>query len=99
MPAAQRSLPGHPDGLRSINLIGIELIHVRREGQRNTQQGRKRIANHRWIVGVTLAWVINQRGESLEWHWFPATSSDEEFHAMVDTQSVGFESERTQTTA
>lgn len=75
-----------PTILGIIDSIGIELIHPRREGRSSTALGRKGISNHRWIVGITLAWLINQRGEVVEWQWLPANVNDQEFRDVVDWQ-------------
>lgn len=77
----------NPTVLGIIDSIGIELIHPRREGRSDAQLGRKGISNHRWIVGVKLAWLINQRGEVVEWQWFPANVSDQEFRDVVAWQN------------
>ena len=75
-----------PTILWIIDSIGIELIHPRREGRSSTALGRKGISNHRWIVGIKLAWLINQRGEVVEWQWLPANVNDQEFRDVVDWQ-------------
>jgi hypothetical protein len=75
-----------PTVLGIIDSIGIELIHPRREGRSQTALGRKGISNHRWIVGIKLAWLINQRGEVVEWQWLPANVNDQEFRDVVDWQ-------------
>lgn len=75
-----------PTVLGIIDSMGIELIHLRREGRSRAQIGRKGMSNHRWIVGIKLAWLLNQRGEVVEWQWFPANVSDQEFRDMVAWQ-------------
>ncbi len=77
-----------PTVLGILDTIGIELLHPRREGRNRQPIVRKGISNHRWIVGVTLAWLINQRGEVVEWPWLPATVRDQEFRDMVDWTRV-----------
>jgi hypothetical protein len=76
-----------PTVLGIIDSIGIELIHPWREGRSHTAIGRKGISNHRWIVGIKLAWLINQRGEVVEWQWLPANVSDQDFRDVVDWQN------------
>jgi hypothetical protein len=81
-----------PTVLGIIDSIGIELIHPRREGRSQSALGRKGISNHRWIVGIKLAWLINQRGEVVEWQWLPANVPDQEFRDVVgwqDDQIIG----------
>jgi hypothetical protein len=75
-----------PTVLGIIDSIGIELIHPRREGRSPSAVGRKGISNHRWIVGIKLAWLINQRGEVVDWQWLPANVSDQDFRDVVDWQ-------------
>lgn len=75
-----------PTVLGIIDSIGIELIHPQREGRSDDPLGKKGISNHRWIVGIKLAWLINQRGEVVEWQWMPANVSDQEFRDVVDWQ-------------
>lgn len=81
-----------PTVLGIIDSIGIELIHPRREGRSQSALGRKGISNHRWIVGIKLAWLINQRGEVVDWQWLPANVTDQEFRDVVgwqDDQIIG----------
>ncbi len=70
-----------------IDSFGIELIHPRREGRSDDPLGTKGMSNHRWIVGIKLAWLIKERGEVVEWQWLPANVSDQEFRDMVDWQA------------
>lgn len=73
-----------PTVMGIVDTIGIELIHPRREGRNQQSIARKGMSNHRWIVGVKLAWLINQRGEVVEWQWLPSNVSDQEFRELVD---------------
>ena len=75
-----------PTILGIIDSFGIELVHPRREGRSAAPLGTKGISNHRWIVGIKLAWLINQRGEVVEWSWLPANVSDQEFRDVVAWQ-------------
>jgi hypothetical protein len=75
-----------PTVLGIIDSFGVELIHPRREGRSTEPLGKKGISNHRWIVGIKLAWLINQRGEVVEWQWLPANVSDQAFRDVVDWQ-------------
>jgi hypothetical protein len=72
-----------PTALSILDSMGIELIHPRREGRSQTPVGRKGKSNHRWIVGIKLAWLINQVGAVVEWQWLPANVSDQEFRDLV----------------
>jgi hypothetical protein len=75
-----------PTVLGIIDSYGIELIHPRREGRSTAQIGRKGLSNHRWIVGIKLAWLLNQQGAVVEWQWWPANVSDQEFRDVVAWQ-------------
>lgn len=48
---------------------------------------KKGILNHCWIVGIKLAWLINQQGEVVEWQWLPANISNQEFRNMIAWQN------------
>ncbi len=76
-----------PAILSILDSVGIELLHPRRAGRNTTPLGKKGIANHRWIVGIKLAWPINQRGEVVEWSWLPANVRDQEFRDVVAWQA------------
>ena len=62
-----------------LDPIGIELIHPRREGRSTRQIGKKGVSNGRWIVGIKLAWLINNRGEVVDWAWDSADAPDNVF--------------------
>src|SRR5690349_5100175 len=42
-----------------MDTYGMELIHPRRKGRRKQQIGKKGVANGHWIIGIKLAWLIN----------------------------------------
>jgi hypothetical protein len=52
-----------PSFFTVVDTYGIELIHPRREGRSKHQIGKKGISNGRWIIGIKLAWLINDQGE------------------------------------
>jgi hypothetical protein len=62
-----------------LDTFGIELIHPRREGRSNAPLGDKGLSNGRWIVGVKLGWLINNRGEVVDWDWATASAPDNVF--------------------
>ena len=62
-----------------LDTYGIELIHPRREGRSNQQLGTKGISNGRWIVGIKLAWLINDQGQIVNWAWDTASACDNVF--------------------
>ena len=39
--------------------------------------------NHRWIVGVRLCWLLNDRGEVVAWSWGGASAHDRRFLPLV----------------
>jgi hypothetical protein len=62
---------------------GIELIHPWREGRSDKQIGRKGLSNHRWIVGVKLAYVVNQTGLVVGWDCATANVHDTAFQPLI----------------
>jgi hypothetical protein len=72
-----------PSFFTIIDTYGIELIHPRREGRSKQQIGRKGRSNGRWIVGIKLAWLINNQGEVVDWAWDTATSPDNVFRPLA----------------
>jgi hypothetical protein len=66
-----------------IDTYGIELIHPWRYGRSPQQVGRKGYSNHRWIVGIKLCWLLNDRGQVVAWDWNTANTADNTFVAMV----------------
>jgi hypothetical protein len=82
----------HPTVVGIIDSIGIELIHPCREGCSQPSLGRKGISNHRWIIGIKVTWLINQRGEVVDGQWLSANVSDQEVRDVVgwqDDQIIG----------
>lgn len=65
-----------------LDTFGIELIHPRREGRSTQQIGRKGKSNGRWIVGIKVGWLINQRGEVVRWAWDTADAPDNAFREV-----------------
>jgi hypothetical protein len=59
--------------------FGIELIHPRREGRSKRQIGKKGKSNHRWIVGVKYAALVNARGRICDWDAEGANTYDGDF--------------------
>lgn len=72
-----------PTALGIIDTYGIELLHPRREDASDSQLGRKGLSNGRWIVGVKAAFLINQRGEIVDWAWETANRADNSFLDIV----------------
>src|SRR5437868_5376995 len=66
-----------------VDTYGIELIHPRREGRSKRQIGKKGKSNGRWIVGIKLAWLINDQGEVVDWTWLPANEPDNAFRPLA----------------
>jgi hypothetical protein len=72
-----------PSFFTVIDTYGIELIHPRREGRSPQQIGKKGKSNGRWIVGVKLAWLINDAGEVVDWSWDTANAPDNVFRPLA----------------
>ena len=68
-----------PSFFTAIDTFGIELIHPRREGRSPSQLGKKGLSNGRWIVGITVAWLVNDHGEVVNWSWDTANEPDNLF--------------------
>lgn len=68
-----------------IDSYGIELIHPIREGRSDRQIGKKGKSNWRWIIGLKLCWLVNDRGEVVAWDWDTANVHDQVFLPMVET--------------
>ncbi len=62
-----------------IDTFGIELIHPRREGRSPNQLVKQGLSNGRWIVGIKLAWLVNDAGEVVDWSWDTANEPDNLF--------------------
>jgi hypothetical protein len=74
-----------------IDTYGIELIHPVREGRSPQQLGKKGKSNRRWIVGIKLCWLVNDRGEVVAWDWNTANVHDQTFRAVAhqfDEQTI-----------
>jgi hypothetical protein len=66
-----------------IDTYGIELIHPIREGRSQQQVGKKGKSNRRWIVGIKLCWLVNDRGEVVAWDWNTANVHDQTFRPIA----------------
>lgn len=66
-----------------IDSYGIELIHPIREKRAPAQIGKKGKSNWRWIVGMKLCWLLNDRGEVVRWAWDTANVHDQVFLPLV----------------
>jgi hypothetical protein len=72
-----------PSFFTIVDSYGIELIHPRREGRSEQQIGKKGKSNGRWIVGIKLAWLINDAGEVVDWSWDTANAPDNVFRPLA----------------
>lgn len=72
-----------PTMLSIIDTYGIELIHPRREDRTDSQVGCKGKSNGRWIVGVKAAFLVNCRGEIIDWEWATANVADNAFRELA----------------
>src|SRR3712207_7399375 len=41
-----------------------------------------RSSNGRWIVGIKIAWLVNDAGEVVDWHWDTANEPDNLFREL-----------------
>ncbi len=73
----------NPTTLGVADSYGIELIHPMREGRSAQQIGRKGKSNQRWIVGVKVAYIVNQWGLIVAWDCAPANVYDAVFHPLI----------------
>jgi hypothetical protein len=82
---AEDTLPflADPTFFTVVDTYAIELIHPGREARSKRQIGRKGKSNGRWIVGVKLAWLINDAGEVVDWTWDTANESDNVFRPLA----------------
>ena len=63
---------------------GIELVHPIREGRSEAQIGKKGKSNYRWIVGGKLCFVLNQKGQVVNWDAATANVHDATFHTLIE---------------
>ena len=73
-----------PTVLGLCDSYGIELVHPMRQGRSEQQIGKKGLSNHRWIVGIKLALVLNQWGLVVDWDSDTANVSDQVFHPLIE---------------
>jgi hypothetical protein len=66
-----------------MDSYGIELIHPIREGRSDKQVGGKGKSNHRWIIGIKLVPLLNNRGEVVDWSWASADTHDQHFRSTA----------------
>jgi hypothetical protein len=66
-----------------VDTYGIELIHPWRYRRSPAQVGKKGWCNHKWIVGLKLCWLINERAEVVAWDWDTANTHDRHFLPLV----------------
>ena len=76
-------LLAEPTFFTVIDTYGIELIHPIREGRSVEQLGKKGKSNRRWIVGIKLCWLVNDRGEVVAWAWNTANVHDQTFRPLA----------------
>ncbi len=72
-----------PSFFTVVDTYGIELMHPRREGRSKRQIGKKGKSTGRWIVGIKLAWLINDDGEVVDWSWDTANETDNVFRPLA----------------
>jgi hypothetical protein len=86
-----RHLLAQPTFFTVIDTYGIELRHPVREGRAQTALGKKGKSKRRWIVGVKLCWLVNDKGQVVAWDWNTANTHDQHFRHMAhqfDEQTI-----------
>ena len=76
-----------PTLLGVADCYGIELVHPMREGRSVAQLGGKGLSNHRWIVGVKFAMVLNAQGQIVDWDLDTANVADNSFAPWLEAQA------------
>ena len=76
-------LLAQPSFFTVVDTYGIFLIHPRREGRSQQQIGKKGKSNGRSLVGIKLAWLINDQGEVVDWAWTTANEADTTFRPLA----------------
>lgn len=74
-----------------IDAYGIELLHPVREGRCRMPLGKKGKSNRRWMVGVKLCWLVNDKGQVVAWDWSTANTHDQHFRPLAhqfDEQTI-----------
>ncbi len=66
-----------------IDSYPIELIFPIRERRSDNQLGKKSKDKGRWIIGIKLCWLINDKGEVVGWSWAQANAHDQTFHPLI----------------
>jgi hypothetical protein len=73
-----------PSFFTVIDSYPIELIFPIREGRSSGQVGKKGKDKGRWSVGIKLCWLLNNRGQVVDWGWSPLNIHDQEFHPIIE---------------
>ena len=66
-----------------VDTYGVPTLHPWRYRRSPRQLGRKGWCNHRWIVGLKLCWLVNDRGAVVAWAWDTANAHDRRFLPLV----------------
>ena len=72
-----------PTVLGGADREGLALIHPMREGRSPVQIGKKGKRNHRWIVGGTLCFILNQWGLLCAWDCATANVHAAHFQPLI----------------
>ena len=72
-----------PTVLGAADSDGIEVLHPLRQGRSPAQMGQKGKRNHRWIVGGTRCFVVQQWGVVCAWDGATAHVSDPHFPSLM----------------
>jgi len=66
-----------------IDSYPIELLFPIRAGRSQKQIGKKGKDKGRWSVGIKLCWILNNRGQVVDWDWATMNVHDQHFHPLI----------------
>jgi hypothetical protein len=79
-----KNLLAEPSFFTVIDSYPIELIFPIRQGRSPGQVGKKGKDKGRWTVGIKLCWLLNNKGQVVDWDWATLNTHDQEFHPIIE---------------
>jgi hypothetical protein len=67
-----------------IDSYPIELLFPIRAGRSPAQVGKKGKDKGRWSGGIKLCWLLNNRGQVVDWDWDTLNVHDQRFHPVME---------------